>query len=329
MNIISKSDFSHIYKNSDYNIIQDYLNETFKRSTSSFKNQKATILDLLNYLNKNLQEITMIDIKNHFENIIDIKINKRNNKPIGIDSKETYRSYLGSFFDYIIGRFLEDNIEFRNPVPNKRIYKFTRLVSDIQKQTNIKEEIFTEQELLEILNISKKKNFRDFILFSLLIIDGTRISEILTIKIENINLELRYYETGFEKDARKSTRFSNKSLIFFFPENFRPYLEQYISYIGKENIWLFPGRTTHLSYGGFRNYVIRNYEKKYRRFHKFRGTLISNRLFKMKCPLWVSEGLTNHKISESTQIKHYAKFTIEQQRELYDNYFPYYGFPYF
>ena len=335
MKIVSKSDFNYIFKNFDYKIIQDYFNEVFKRSTASFKNQKSTILNLLNYLNKNLREITMVDIKNYFDNIIDIKINKRNNKTISINSKNAYRSYLKSFFDYMIGRFLEENIELRNPVPNKQIYKFTQLESDIQKQSTINDEIFTEQELIEILKLSKKKSLRDFILYSLLIIDGARISEILTTKIANINLKGRYYETGFVKDARKSTRHSNKSLIFFFPENFRPYLEQYINYIEIGNIWLFPGRTNHLSYGGFRNYVFdthtmkMNYDRKYRRFHKFRTTLISNRLIKMECPLWISEGLTNHKISESTQIKHYTKFTIEQKRDLYDKYFPYYKFPYF
>lgn len=335
MKIVSKADFNYIYQNSDFKIIQDYFNEVFKRSTSAYKNQKSTILNLLNYLNKNLQEITMINIKDYFDNVIDKKINNRNNKPISIDSKNAYRSYLKSFFDYLIGRFLEENIELRNPVPNRQIYKFTQLESDIKKQSTINDEVFTDQELLEILKLSKKKSLRDFVLYSLLIIDGARISEILTIKIENINLKERYYETGFVKDARKSSKHSNKSLIFFFPEKFRPYLVQYINYIGKENIWLFPGRTNHLSYGGFRNYVFdthtrkMNYDKKYRRFHQFRATLISNRLIKMECPLWISEGLTNHKISESTQIKHYAKFTIEQKRDLYDKYLPYYKFPYF
>ncbi len=202
MKITNKADFSYVYKNSDYKIILDYLNEAFKRSTASYKSQKSTILNLLNYLNKNLQEITMVDIKDYFDNVIDLKINKRNNNPIGLNSKETYRSYLCSFFDYIIGRFLEDNIEFRNPVPNKRIYKFTQLESDIQKRSNINDEIFTEQELLEILNLSKKKGLRDFILYSLLIIVGARISEILTLKIENINFKERYFETGFVKDSR-------------------------------------------------------------------------------------------------------------------------------
>ena len=175
-----------------------------------------------------LKKISMIDIKNYFDNVIDVRIKKKSEKPIGRDSKEVYRSYLSSFFDYVIGRFLQINIEYRNPVPNKRIYKFNLQKSDIRKHSDINDEIFTEQELLDILEASKKKNLRDFILFSLLIIDGARISEILTIKIEDVHLEERYFETGFEKNARKSTRFSNKSLIFFFPEKFRPYLEQYI-----------------------------------------------------------------------------------------------------
>lgn len=326
---INKQDLSYSYNPVDFEIIYDYLNEVYKRSTKSYKNQKSIIINCLNYLNKDLIKISMIDIKNYFDNVIDIRINKRNKNPIGIDSKEAYRSYLSSFFDYVIGRFLQINIEYRNPVPNKRIYKFNLQENDIRKQSDNNDEIFTEQELLDILTASKKKNLRDFILFSLLIIGGARISEILSIKIEDIHLKERYFETGFEKDARKSTRFSNKSLIFFFPEKFRPYLEQYIKYIGKDNIWLFPGRTRHNYYGGFRGYVIKNFDDKYRLFQKYRKTLISNRLIKMECPLWISEGLTNHKISDSTQIKHYAKFSIKQKRDLYDKYFPYYSFPYF
>lgn len=326
---INKPDLSYSYNTLDFEIIYDYLSEVYKRSTSAYKNQKSIILDCLNYLNKDLEKITMIDVKNYFDNVIDVRINKRNETPIGKNSKEAYRSYLSSFFDYVIGRFLQINTEYRNPVPNKRIYKFNLHENDIRKQSDIKDEIFSEQELLDILAASKKKNLRDFILFSLLIIDGARISEILSIKIEDVHLKERYFETGFEKDARKSTRFSNKSLIFFFPERFRPYLEQYIKYIGKDCIWLFPGRTRHKYYRGFRGYVIKNFDKKYRLFHKYRKTLISNRLIKMECPLWISEGLTNHKISDSTQVKHYAKFSIEQKRDLYDKYFPYYSFPYF
>ncbi|GAI80979.1 unnamed protein product, partial [marine sediment metagenome] len=144
MKTINKDDLRYIYKVLDFRVISDYLLEVFKRSTPSYRNQKIVLLNLLNYLNKNLEKITMIDIKRYFDEIIDKRTNKKNHKPISINSKEAYRSYLSSFFDYVIGRFLEDNIEYRNPVPNKRIYKFTRYESDIKKQTEFYDEVFTE-----------------------------------------------------------------------------------------------------------------------------------------------------------------------------------------
>jgi len=151
----------------------------------------------------------------------------------------------------------------------------------------------------------------------------------LFVRSRNINLNERFYDTGFIKDARKTTMKTGKSLIFFLPKRFIPYIEKYILFIGKNQEWLFPGRSKHYTYNAFYGYVKRNYGKKFCNFHKFRSTLISNRLYKEKCPLWISEGLTNHKISESTQIKHYAKFKLEQKRNLYDDYFPYDSFPYF
>ena len=56
----------------------------------------------------------MIDIKNYFDNVIDVRIKKKNKKPIGKDSKEAYRSYLSSFFDYVIEgvTFLYVNISY-------------------------------------------------------------------------------------------------------------------------------------------------------------------------------------------------------------------------
>jgi len=104
------------YNTLDFKIIDDCLEEAHKTSTASYRNQKSIILNCLNYLNKDLEKITMIDIKNYFDNDIAVRINKRNNNPIGIDSKKAYRSYLSSFFDYVIGMFLQINIEYRNPI---------------------------------------------------------------------------------------------------------------------------------------------------------------------------------------------------------------------
>ena len=87
---INKSNLSYSYNTSDFKIIYDYLDEVYKRSTASYKNQKLIILNCLNYLNKDLKKISMIDIKNYFNNVIDVRINKRNKTPIGKDSKEAY-----------------------------------------------------------------------------------------------------------------------------------------------------------------------------------------------------------------------------------------------
>ena len=173
-------------------------------------------------------------------------------------------------------------------------------------------------------------------MFSLLICTGARHSEIRSIRLENINLEERYVETGFEKDARKSTLRSDEGLLFFFPEKFMVYLKNYIYSLKKDEKWLFPAFKSDNSYSFlddgalyYTKKIIENALGFKFKLHKFRNTIINNRLIKMRCPLWLSEALTNHKISNSTQIKHYASLTIEQKRKLYDEYFPYYDFPYF
>ena len=85
---MSKSDLFSSCNTLDFEIIYDYLDEVYKRSTPSYKNQKSIIINCLNYLKKDLEKISMIDIKNYFDNVIDVRINKRNENPIGKDSKE-------------------------------------------------------------------------------------------------------------------------------------------------------------------------------------------------------------------------------------------------
>ena len=220
MEIINKF---NILSENDNKIVTDYLEEVNKRSYNAYKNQKGVIYDCLNHIRKEIQAISMVDLRSYFEDVI-------GKKSLKLTSKETYRSYLNSFFLFVEGTFLEQRIEFKNPVPSRKIWQFTQEESDVRRINDNKNEVYSKQELEEFLEIVKKRNFRDFILFSLLACTGARISEILTIKKPDVNLQERYFETGFEKNARKSTLRSKKSLLFFFPENFKPYLEQYIKH---------------------------------------------------------------------------------------------------
>jgi len=314
--ILSKKKFSYNIQNEDFNLVESYLKGVEKRSYPTYKNHKHIIIDCLNYIDKDIQKISMIDVKDFLENVID-------NKPIKLDSKETYRSILTSFFYYVQSIYLSKNVEFRNPVPIKRVFQFRKNENDFTKISDINNNIYSKNDLLEILNTSKKHRFRDFIIFSFLTIDGPRISETLSIRVENINLKERYFETGFTKNARKS----NKGLLFFFSEAFKPYLEKYMQFLNIKSGWLFKGRNSHLQTTSFYMYVKKNYGEKYSRFHTFRRTLITNRI-KIGCPLLISEMLMNHK-SSSVEGEHYLELSINEKRDLYDKYFPYYDIPYF
>jgi len=270
----------------------------------------------------------MIDVKNYFEIILD-------KKNIKITSKETKRSYLTSFFYHIQALLLDRNIEFRNPVPTRQVFQFTQFENDIKKYSELKNNILPITQIEQILTYCRKNlKKKYFIMFGLLISTGARHSEIRSIKLKNLHFKERYFETGFEKNARKSTLKSKKALLFFFPNNFSVYLKNYIYGLNKKEEWLFPAVNIKSSASFLNNSAIYNTKERIEKalgfkfkLHSFRNSLITNRI-KMECPLWLSEGLMNHK-SSSVEGEHYIKLSISEKRDLYDKYFPYYSFPYF
>lgn len=308
----SKS-LNYLISTLDLEIINDCLEEKRKKSDKTYFNVKSKVYDCLNYIQKPLSEIKTKDVKEYFK-YLDSLYTK-------FVSKETYRSRLKAFFEYVVDRLDEEDIEIRNPIPSKRVFSFSKSELDFKEDDTIP---FSNEELAEILELSKKRDLRDFIIFGLLICCGMRISECLTIRIENIDIGKRRIKTGMTKNARKS----NKVLTFFIPKNFAKYLDHYITLQNRVSGYLFQGKSTHYSYTGFYTYVERNFMKKYCEFHRFRKTLITNRI-KMGCELWKSEGLTNHKVSDSTQRKYYIKLTDSEKRALYDLYNPYSHLTYF
>ena len=353
-----KDHLNPAYKKYDIDIITSYLEKLRLKSNRSYWNQFGKIMDCLNFINKDLQNIKRKDIKKFFREIVDkktyvINIHTGNRKGkrnihdtrakiqrvvkdkeneqcrlIGISTKEVYRATLKSFFSYVEDVLEDDDIEYYNPVPSKKSFQFTEHETDIKKFSSMAEEVYSDDEIIRILELSKKK-LRDFIVFSILIVAGPRISEVLSIRIRDININERYFETGFVKDARKTSMRVKEALLFFFPEKLRHYLKKYINYLGDNEEWLFPGRNTgnHILVDSFRSHVKRNYGPKYTRFHRFRKTLITRRLLEMGCPLWISKGLMNHD-SNDVEVSHYLKMSIEEKRDFYEKYFPYNHLPY-
>ena len=306
--------------------VNSYLNEVKKRSDQAYRNHKSAIKKLLAYVSKEIPKINKIDIRNYFEDVL-------NQTKISIKSKETYRSYLTSFFYHVESLLLKNDIDYQNPVPNKNVYKFEKRQSDIVKQSEKIDKSLSEDQLQQILDYCKKNlGKREFMIFALCICTGARVSEIRTIELKNVNLSERYFETGFEKNARKSTLRREESLLFFFPKRLATYLKNYIITVKKNNEkWLFPSTKSniYLTNRGIQYYyqIIRNALGFHFSMHYFRHSMITH-LKRNECPQEYREGLLNHEPS-TTQGKFYEHLSIAEKREIYDKYFPYSNIVYF
>jgi integrase/recombinase XerD len=319
LKLLEKTYFTYDISDYDYNLFKGFLEEKFKISKNTYESHKYNVIECLNYIKKPIEEIDIVDIAKYLTNVI-------NKKDIQITTKNAYRYNISSFFQYVQQQFLTKREEaYHNPVPSKDVFKFTK--SNKIKRKPEKEEKFTKKELLTILDNSKKREFRDFIIFAILIATGMRIGECLSIRVNQIDLERRLLDTGFDKGARKSTKTSGESIRFFLPKGLIRYLKKYL-YMIKGDKWLVSGREKYLTPSGFRSTSKERYPKKFSKFHKYRKTLITNRVKKMECPLWISEGLMNH-VPSSVEGRAYIKLSIPEKRELYDKYFPYKAFPYF
>lgn len=311
--------------------IDNFLEEVKKRSPGSFINNQIVIRDLIKEIPKPFLEFSMIDIQDYFIRIIDKKTIRDTEINIKKNSKNTKRYILMSFFNYIQKTLLAYGIEFSNPVPPKKLFKFSTNLEDISHISDDELKIVTITQIKKILShVYHDFKLRDFILFGLTICSGARISEIRTIMKKDINLETHSFQTGFIPGARKTSLHTNKGLLFFFPSRFTKYIEEYIESCPKCDKWLFPGyKDNCLSRSHAQNLLFKIREKigLYFTWHYFRRTLISERM-KKGCPKWLSEGLTNHAPSD-VQSKSYIKLKFDEKKDFYNQYFPYFSISYF
>lgn len=313
MAIITSNEIIFDENSRSFGILKDHLVEVEKKSTQEYRNHKSVLRACLNFINKPVASINMLDIRDFLEEDID-------KREIVLETKETYRSILKSFFDYFARIELAENRITYNPVPNSRVFGFTVKEGDYKKQSEMEGECYSKEEIREMIIKSRKigKNDRTFIFLSIITLTGMRPAECITIRIENINLKERFIETGFYKNARKS----KKGLLFFIPKRFVPFLENYILDLERESGWLFAGKRNgnHLDLDGNRSY-IKKYYGYYIKYKYLRRSIITERGIK-GCPRHINEILNNH-TPTSVQGKHYDKKPLEVKRTDYDKFYPY------
>lgn len=298
--------------------VYSYLAKVKKRSDGAYRNHKSTLKSFFNYTDKSADQIKRSDVLNYFD-VLD-------QKELKVSTKRRHRSYLRSFFSYLIKFIIKEDDNFHNPVPD---YDFTEKSYDIKKQSEENQKLLTLGEISRILDYCRKNlSKKTFIFFGLGILSGARGSEIRTIRTKDINLEERYFETGFKKNARKGTLKSRVGLLFFFPIAFRIHLKNYM--LGVKGKYLFPTQIRKFPSTSWVQYKVKKIRTAlgfYFTMHYFRHSIIT--YLKINgCHPYDSKMLVNHKIND-IQADYYTHLSIPQKREIYDRYFPYYSIKYF
>lgn len=306
----------------DLQILQRFLSQKLRTTGSgSYKAYASLLTRFFRTINKS--EISTINEMDVEEYLTDL-----DNQPISYATKLNYAAYLRGFFDYYQKMIRRKIPTYYHPVPRQKDFNFTidKTLSISEQQQKIQEQCFTPTQLIQILRKTYTFNRAYFIQILLLIFCGMRISECVSIKMENINLKGRYLMTGIEENARKSNKKGNKPLYFCFPQQTIHLIFFYIqelkeAYPGTE--WLFP-------HGSNVNSKIRNLQRYLRMLnfqfpvkpHTFRKTLETYQLnMTNRIPLHFVELLSNHQIT-SVVMRNYNKVPIEERLKIYDECLP-------
>ncbi len=231
----------------EYNKKIPYYDGFIKRfSNSNYKQVRNRLIHFTLYMEeKRNKKILASDVEDclEFFKIID-------DQDILRVSKTKWRTVLNSYFKYV--KEIKEKIEkkiFINPVPSLNLYDF--------KEKELSEEsLEQEEDLITYLIIEKILNYvyltrrRLFIITSLLLYTGARISEVCRIEFKKLDIEERYFITKI-----KSKKSLNRYGIYFLPRFFIHYLGEWINLIKIEHPdaeYLFPSRNTFISTNNIR-----------------------------------------------------------------------------
>jgi integrase len=309
-------------------LLEGYLKQKSHTGSRSMMAYRSAIFRFFKYLKEelnvtSLQEIYRDTIEKYLE-YIDKRLNK-------LSSKTNQLKYVYSFFEYAVDFFQTHRQSFFNPCPRAKFYRFTPNppLSIKEERLKTKDQYFTVEELIIILQKARKIDYEKFVQCVLMTFCGMRVSECISIRKENLDIDGRYLKTGIEENCRKSNKNGEKPLYFCFPNQVADILFDYTSYhekkYGKDERWLFPS-----SYGvksfvnvktlqRFLDTMNLNFNA---RTHKFRKSLETYQAYKENnVPPHIVELLSCHSIT-SIVYKHYAQCTLEERRKYYDQYLP-------
>lgn len=225
-----------------YNDMIPYFNEFMDRySPSHWMQQRNRIISFTLYLKdkreKKIETADVDDIIAFFKLI--------NSKDLKRSTKKKWRNFLNAYYEFF--KEIKEKIDkkaFINPVPSRNLFDFDEKEFTV-KELEREEDLMTYPDIKRILNYLYFIDFRSFIIVSMLLYSGARISEICRIELENLDLEERYFITKI-----KSKKNLNRYGAYFFPKFFIKYLQEWINSLQEENVdptFLFQQKDHHVN----------------------------------------------------------------------------------
>lgn len=275
---------------------------------------------------KNINDLLKVQYED-VEEFFRTDINKRK---IKITTKEYWRKIINSYYEFVRKIYKKKlRQDFINPVPDLDLYAF-----DTELDVTIND-LFDSQKLLDyedanrILSHYYYYDFQMFIITGLLLYTGARITEIMSLLEENINLE-----HCLIFNLIKRTKYKSKYGVYFFPQFFLKYIKIYLEekneiYLG--NIYLFPSKKN----GGKPYFSVRHVQSKLKKVsellnitsnispHKFRKLINEERRKKGVAPLERTI-LLNH-TPQSIEARNYLPSLkqIQELKKIYNRTFPF------
>lgn len=234
----------------------------------------------------------------------------RDDASITLRTKELYWGTVRGFMEYVAeSRDIHVNIP-------KRTVKFVKFGNKPGPAS--KARVMSRDEVVAFRDRVKLVARREYIWVYLLADCGMRVSELATIRIENVDVGERYLVTGMVEGARKT----GEAGYFFSPECARE-LARYMMLV-PEGDWLFPspckqgrpvlGET-------IEDFIVRTRDDPSITTHTFRKSLNTLRAG-MGCDLEIRKILLNHKVND-VNVTNYTMRTRKEKRDLYDKFYPY------
>ena len=216
-----------------------YINQYLKQLSKNYQRvSRNKLLYFAIWLYETKEIISLLDAE--YDDIEQFFEEKINNRDIKLDTKEKWRIPINSYYTFISKIYKrKKGKQFFNPVPDNDLYVFSskrKTAADLV----LKKELLDYEIAKQILDHCYKRDFQMFIIISLLLYSGARISEIMSLHNDDLKVNYRFLFNEI-KGAAKKTKFG----VYFFPGFFVKYLKVYL--IEKEMLYpkdsfVFPSR---------------------------------------------------------------------------------------